>query len=222
VGADDPVVPIEPRFTFLAGVRIRLGPHEAPEPVVPVLVATEPEPAQAPEPLPVAVEPSPVSLRGTLADEGGNALPDVAVTVVDSRGETQTTRTAADGTFLLEVLPGSVELRFETPGFEHVVRREELTEDSELGEILMRPALPAGELRGLIRSFSGAPLAAQVQVEPSGTRIDTATSGEFALELAPGAYTVTIRAEGYDVQRRPVVVRDNGVTILNVELRKAQ
>ena len=41
------------------------------------------------------------------------------------------------------------------------------------------------------------------------------------MRVAPGEYTVLLSAPGYERQRRPVRVEQNGVTILNVDLRRA-
>jgi hypothetical protein len=84
-------------------------------------------------------------------------------------------------------------------------------------------ALPVGVLRGLVRDFAGRPvLGASVRVDEveAATRVDV--DGAFELELEPGAHEVEVAAEGYATQRRRVSVEQNGVTILNVDLRRAR
>jgi Carboxypeptidase regulatory-like domain len=91
------------------------------------------------------------------------------------------------------------------------------------------PRLPGGQIRGLVRSLRGTALAADIAVEPAtaapGTdpapepkRIRT-EAGRFQIDVAPGRYRVTIEAAGYATQVRNVDVEDDGVTLLNVDLR---
>ena len=57
-------------------------------------------------------------------------------------------------------------------------------------------------------------------VAPIGTKVQSDENGEFTLDLPPGEYEVTIEAAGVKPQTRKVKVEQNGVTILNVDLRK--
>jgi hypothetical protein len=83
------------------------------------------------------------------------------------------------------------------------------------------PAQPTlGQIRGNVRAFSGAPLRATISVEPGGMHTSTAADGKFSLDVAPGKYTVQLRAAGYKSQDREVVVDEDGITVLNVELGK--
>lgn len=75
-------------------------------------------------------------------------------------------------------------------------------------------------VRGYIRSFDGKPLPATAKLYPSGKKTKTDDNGYFELELKPGRYTVRLRAYGYGSQNRKIIARRNGVTVLNVELRK--
>lgn len=84
------------------------------------------------------------------------------------------------------------------------------------------PPVPAGQLRGLIRSFKGQGLRATVVVAPLGSEAKTDADGAFALDVPPGVYQVEIAALGYRPQRREVRIEENGVTILNADLRRAR
>ena len=53
---------------------------------------------------------------------------------------------------------------------------------------------------------------------PPPTRPRT-EGGRFQVDVPPGRYRVTISAPGYQVQQRKVEVEENGVTVLNVDLR---
>jgi uncharacterized membrane protein len=78
----------------------------------------------------------------------------------------------------------------------------------------------AGIIRGQIRSFDGTALAATATVSPGGRKITTDAEGKFELSLPPGQYTVRVRAFGFKSQNRRVSVSADGVTLLNVELRR--
>jgi len=78
--------------------------------------------------------------------------------------------------------------------------------------------LPSGQIRGLIRSFKGVGLDAEVKIEP-GDKTLRAKDGRFEADVAPGTYEVTITAPGFETQRRRVDVEQNGVTLLNADLR---
>jgi hypothetical protein len=76
------------------------------------------------------------------------------------------------------------------------------------------------QVRGHIRSFSGEALRATIRVQPGDRKASTNDEGYFELDVPPGHYTVRLRAFGYASQTRRVQVDPNGVTVLNVELRK--
>lgn len=82
------------------------------------------------------------------------------------------------------------------------------------------PAAGQGTIQGNIRSFDGTPLQATVTVYPGNLKASTNAEGAFELNLKPGRYTIRLRAYGYSSQNRKVVVNENGVTVLNAELRK--
>jgi hypothetical protein len=85
--------------------------------------------------------------------------------------------------------------------------------------LVMKKAIRPGQLRGLVRSFSGKPLAATIRVEPIGVETKTDADGTFQVEVPPGSYEIVVGAAGHAGQRRPVQVEENGVTILNADLR---
>jgi Carboxypeptidase regulatory-like domain len=82
----------------------------------------------------------------------------------------------------------------------------------------LEPAPRPAQLRGVVRSWSGRPLAAELTVSPGGVRTRCDARGEFAIDLPPGDYRVSVRARGYRAQRRRVHIERDGVTILNVDL----
>ena len=96
-------------------------------------------------------------------------------------------------------------------------------------DVTLEKRPPRGQLRGLVRSLKGAAVSAEVRVEPDGPPQGGPAAGEiaplrtaggrFELDIPPGHYRVTISAQGYATQKRQVEVEENGVTLLNVDLR---
>jgi hypothetical protein len=89
-------------------------------------------------------------------------------------------------------------------------------------EITLAKALPSGQVRGLVRDFGGNPIAAQIRLEPVGVDAQVGADGTFEVNVAPGAYDIVVHASGYVDQRRHVAVERDGVTMMNVELRKVR
>jgi Carboxypeptidase regulatory-like domain len=85
-------------------------------------------------------------------------------------------------------------------------------------DVQLAPAPPTGQVRGLVRSFSGAGLKARVRIEPLGKEIQTDAAGTFQLDVPPGTYEVMVEAAGHEAQRRRVEVPEDGVVILNADL----
>lgn len=97
-----------------------------------------------------------------------------------------------------------------------------LSESPLLLDVSVARALPGGQVRGLVRDFAGSPLVARIRIEPLGVEVPVGKDGTFETNVAPGAYEVVIHAEGYADQKRRIVVERDGVTMLNVELRKGR
>jgi hypothetical protein len=95
-----------------------------------------------------------------------------------------------------------------------------------------KPSLPGGQIRGYIRSLRGRTVDAEIEVREVGREAGKsdapapqalhAQDGRFELDVAPGNYEVRVSAPGYESQRRHIQVEQNGVTLLNVDLRGAR
>jgi hypothetical protein len=87
------------------------------------------------------------------------------------------------------------------------------------------PRLPAGVLRVMVRDgVRGESLTARVRVTTpqadDPTVGDASTEdGVLELELAPGSYEVEIGADGFLTQRRRISIDEEGVTVINIDLR---
>lgn len=225
---DSALVPIEPRFAGSLGIRYRFTTDPpAPAPPRSPAPTAKPPPARAPEPpprLPQGVadpEPVPIVLTGVVLNESAEPVPDALVRVEAASGPVEV-RTAAEGQFRMELgTIGEVQVEVNAVGFDPLRQQVKVVEgDNRPLEITLRPAVPAGQLKGLIRAFSGKGVSATVRVQGQPFEAQTSEDGSFELEVPPGLYTVLIVAPGFEGQRRQVRVENRGVTVLNAELRE--
>jgi hypothetical protein len=81
---------------------------------------------------------------------------------------------------------------------------------------------PRGQLRGSVRSYGGRGIAATINITGGPTPILLESrAGDFEVDLSPGTYEVSIEAPAFVPQKRRVVIEENGVILLNVDLRRA-
>ena len=78
----------------------------------------------------------------------------------------------------------------------------------------------AGSCAASCASFRGSTVDADVNVD-GGDKDLRAEQGRFELDVTPGVHEVRISARGYTTQVRRVRVEENGVTLLNIDLKKA-
>ncbi len=215
----DPLVPIEPRLSVLLGVRYVLPVWQKVSEETPSVAGkAEAEPEAQTVTLALAV---------VASDDERPIAASVTLQAVDAPEDAEralyTREANADGTLTLsDLVPGEYTLSVTAEGFEPNVQKLTLTSDVPSRElaIALDVAVPPGQLRGVIRSFNGVALSAQVKVSPGDHALSTDEDGEFSIDLEPGEYTVQIDATGYKPQTRTVVLEENGVTILNADLRK--
>lgn len=218
LGPTEPLVPVEPRFSIVLGLRCRL-PFDAP----PRAAARAPDAARtttAPVAPAAPVASTTTTLVVRVVAEDGAAQTAAVVTIVS--GETSRVAPGAgDGTYRLDgVAPGAVKISVTAEGFAPVEQSVNAGPDTAGSpvEIKLTALPPSGEIRGLIRSFNGTGLPATVRVEPGGAESKADAQGAFTLVLPPGDYEVTIKASRFKEQHRKVHVDKNGVTVINAEL----
>lgn len=213
LGATAELFPIEPRLALNLGLRYRFGEQK------PAPVSHDPVAAPAPPPPPVTPVAKPTSVELALLDDRGQPLQRAEVVV--TQGETETTLTEVQpGHYRLDnAQPGRAHLRVQAEGFQPVERDIDLTNGSAARvDVRVEQALPAGQVRGLVRSFRGKRLAANIHLEPGGTATKTDAEGFFQIDVPPGDYEVVIEAVGYQAQRRRAKVQKQGVVIVNADL----
>ena len=201
-----PLIPIEPRASLSIGLRYAPPPPTAAAP--------------AARPAPPAAPPS-THLFGHTLDADGEPLSGVMLALQFS-DEARYAESGADGGYEFSALPrGQARLSAQAAGLDPVNLDVELNATEQELSLQLKRSVVAAQLRGLVRSFSGAPLSASVRVLPSGRTATADKDGRFVLELPAGEYQVEIECSGYLTQRRKISVQEDGVTLLNVELHEA-
>ncbi|MGB0678208.1 MAG: carboxypeptidase regulatory-like domain-containing protein [Polyangiales bacterium] len=218
--AGQPLVPIEARVAVTAGLRYAF--HFGRKPATPKPVSTEPKATPVKPDAPDA--PAPGSVAGVVQDAEGQPLAGARVVVVGHDPAIETTSDEAGRYTLQNVKPGKVQLRVEAEGYEPFTIEVEVSAGGsiETKTAQLTPKPPEGQIRGLVRSFSGKAVRARIRIEPSGAQVETDADGRFEIDVAPGKYEVIIQARGYVDQRRRVVVPKEGVTVLNADLRRGR
>jgi hypothetical protein len=194
-------------------------------------LANLPATSRAPESIAVPLPPpTALQVRGTVADEQGAPLPDAAVSLLRAQ-ERRSTMTDAQGSYRFDAVPlGPAELEVAATGFETqhwaIAVQAGSSAQGEQAERRLTPKRDVGTLRGLVRSFGGSAVHAQIIVrDRRGKQLAVREAGEdghFEIELAAGLYHVRISANGYDPLVRDVTIAGNDVFILNVDLREAK
>jgi hypothetical protein len=214
VGPTAPLFPIEPRVLLQLGLRYRAvePAPPAPRPAPPPPKAAE-KVAQAPAP------PPPASIDWVLLDDRGQPLARAEVTVTQGGTEKALVETEPGHYRLESAEPGPAHVRARADGFKTIDRDIDLVMGKPLRlDARAEPALPPGQVRGLVRSFRGKPLAAKVRLEPGGLEASTDAEGFFQIDVPPGEYEVLIEAPGYEPQQRKAKVDQQGVVIVNADL----
>ncbi len=214
------LLPVRPRLRLWAGLALDLMPVTRP-------AAGGPSPSEAN----LLAQPArgardTVALDLTIRNQDGTPLRDARVRLLTPDGTLVTEgRSDASGRVRLAMPSGGIDaegLSIEVTAEGYTATKVGLEAARGQGEIVLEPRVVPGELRGLVRTFSGRPLPATVRVQPGEHHIEVDREGRFELPLPPGDYEVQIEAQGYRGQQRRVHIEEGGVTVLNVELRRAR
>lgn len=198
IDVEGPLSPVEPRFSLLAGMVWSFGrPHASNEPASRKVIVFVTTPEGVPIPAAAVKLVGPQEQNGTTDRQGRVIFPQ-----------------APTGGFALAV---------EAPGYD--------SEQAWAGpdrrapvQVKLRPALPPGQLGVAVRDLAtGKPLKAAIVVQPEdGAPFESETEDDGVQELVllPGAYRVTVSVDGYQSQTRSVRIEQDGVTLLNLDLRR--
>jgi hypothetical protein len=217
------LVPIEPRFTMLAGLQVML-------PFASDVAAHQltPEPEQVELPAKKDNGPTTGTLRGRVLVLGA-PMTDVRITARPHESPIIVS-TGADGAFeITELSPGLITIVAEKEGYKPLTSSANIEAGKTVTlELALVRALPSSQIRGIVRAFSGKPVKATIAVSAEHATLDlpasveTDVNGAFEISVPPGVYMVSIRADGYVEQQRKVAVELEGVTVLNIDLLETQ
>jgi hypothetical protein len=220
-GPSDPLSPIEPRFQVLVGMAYNVldwAPASEEVPAPPPLHRPAPPPEAPKEVVPPAV----ASLQVNVTTLEGHALSDAVVEVMLGTTPVAVPHDHLQSYRVSELGVGDGTLRVSAARLKTHTQSIQLRAGAPLViDVQLQPEPPAGQLRGLVRSFGGKGLQARVRIEPLGTELATDERGTFLADVPPGRYVIVIHAPGHQSQRRQVEVTPDGVVILNADLPKA-
>jgi hypothetical protein len=214
--ASDPLVPTEPRFFVSIG--LRYNAWEKRQPTV----------TQSVEKAPILKNTQ--TIGGLVLDDTGAPLPEATVKLAQVGAEPGTERetvTNASGRYTFEeVAFGRVSISTSAVGFQTQTWESDIyasMPDQETRQLLLETS-EGGLLRGLVRSFGSTPLKAQITViNKRGRQVargETDDQGRFEIALSKGTYRVVVSATGYKPHRGEIQISENGVAILNVDMRQ--
>jgi hypothetical protein len=208
---------VEPRFQLLVGMAYQWSPGPA------VSTLPEAEPALQAKPGPAAAPVALASVMVRVTTIEGYALSDATVEILAGDAVLAVPHGELERYGLEKVPVGEATLRVSAARLLTFTQPITLRANAPLELVVkLAPAPPTGQVRGLIRSFSGTGLRARVRIEPIGKEIQTDAAGAFQLDVPPGAYEVVVEAPGHAAQRRQVRVPEDGVVILNADLLRGQ
>ncbi len=204
VAATDPLVPIEPRLGVFAGVIYRT-PYARRKPTTEL-----PPPPKKKEP---------ATLQVTVKTADGLVLPGAKIQIGDTQAVTDAAGQYTHKTQKAETITI-------TASAENYKAKTE-TVTTVLGEVLdisfeLQEVVPPGQLRGVVQSFGGQPLQATIEIVTINKVAKADVDGTFEIDVPPGEYDVVVRADGYAEQKRRIRIEREGVTLLNVDLRRAR
>lgn len=219
--SDDIIIPIEPRFSAMTGLRFSFDFDTSDS-------SSSALPAKKSKAVPLPLGPKKVleqaTVQGSVVDEKEQPITSARVQVqIDDK--TFETTTDTKGTYRIENVPlGKGQMKVSAEGFDENEWTTDIDSKLSIQEptILIKTISEAvtGQLRGLVRSFGGNPLRATISIKPLGKKVSTDKNGQFQTDVPPGNYRIEIRSYGYRTQRIKVKVSQNGVSIVNADMRK--
>ena len=228
MAANIPVIPYEPAITGGLGLEARFGGPKA------TYIEKDCHRHNPPD-CPAVKAPLLADLTGTVVDEAGKPVIGAKVTFTLKNSQVPATATDASGTWKATGVPvGStvdgkptieeptIEVAVEVDGKKPGSSTVNVTAGGAISvpPIHLEPALPPGQIKGVVRSQSGKPIAnATITATPGDKTTTTAADGTFVLDLVPGQYKVTAKI-GSSTQELDVTIDPNGVALKEFVLKK--
>lgn len=214
-----PNAPIEPGLGAHLSLGARIG---AETPAATETIEIDDAPDDAPDDEPEAIAAPTVGVAAGRALEADAPVSGATVELTsEADGSVRTARTAEDGTWRIVDVPlGAARFRITAEGLDPVEGTLTVAAEAPVeATSTMTRALPQAEIRGVIQASNGRPIAARIVIRPLGRELTADAEGSFAVEVPPGAYDVEVSAPGHRAQTRHVTVAEQGVVVLNVQLR---
>lgn len=221
-----PLIPYEPAFTGGLGIEARFGAPKA------TYIEKDCHKHDPPD-CPAVKAPLLADLSGTVVDEAGKPVVGAKVTFTLKNSQVPATATDASGTWKAAGVPvGSTvdgKATIEEPAIEVAVDVDgkkpgkttiNVTAAGAITvpPIQLEPALPPGQLKGVVRSQTGKPIAGAT-ITAGDKSTTTTADGTFVLDLPPGQYKVTAKI-GSATQELDVTIDPNGVALKEFVLKK--
>lgn len=221
-----PLIPYEPVVTGGLGLQARFGGPKA------TYIEKDCHKHDPPDCPDLAV-PLLADLTGTVIDDAGKPVVGARVTFTLKNSQVPATATDASGTWKVTGVPVGSTVggtpTIEEPAIEVAVAVDgkkpgRATVNVTAGgaitvaPIQLEAALPPGQIKGVVRSQAGKPIAGAV-ITAGDKKTETAADGTFVLDLPPGQYKVTAKS-GSSSQDLDVTIDPNGVALKEFVLKK--
>jgi uncharacterized membrane protein len=151
------------------------------------------------------------AISGTVTDAKTGA--GIANATVSYSGGSTTANTNSTGAYTLSVAPGSYSVTATAANYQSSTETGVAVSSGSSTTANFSLTQNVGTIAGTVTSSTGAPIAnATVSYSGGSTTATTNSSGAYTLNVAPGTYTVTVSATGYQTSTQPNVTVTQGTT----------